>query len=1180
VAVFGLHHIVSDGWSVGVLVRETAALYQGSSLPELPVQVADFAVWQRGWLQGEALAAQVQWWREALAGAPAVADLPLDRPRTGGSGPAGHVTTRLPQEQSAALRELARREGSTLFMVLLAAFQALLHRVTGDDDLVVGTPIANRTHPWLEGLIGFFVNTLALRSRLDEVDPSFRDLLRRTRTAALGAYAHQDLPFEKLVEELRVERSLRHSPVFQVMLVLQNAPMADLELPGLTLAPLPLAPGAAKFDLSLSFVDTESGLRAALEYDASAFDWSTAARLLHRLEAFLTVAATDPDCQLSALPVLGESEWHQVVVERGEPATSDPVLIHRRFEDWAARAPEALAIGLAERTITYGELDRAANRLAHAIRASGARLEMRVAVSVERPEGWALGMLAVFKAGAVYVPLDPRLPLGRLAYLLADSGASVLVTEEALLGRLPQGEIRIVCADRVTRFGPEVAPVVDIPSETLAYVIYTSGSTGTPKGVGVSHGALARQLDGAARRLDLRPGDRLLGTHADGFDASLEDTLTPLVAGAGLFPRGGELWSVSDVVKRIETWRITSVQMPTAYWRQVAAELDEAGRTLGPPLHCLEIGGEAMPVEAARQWMRVAPGARLLNGYGPTETVVTPTSFEVPPGFRETPSGTVPIGRPLAGRSALVVDRWGAIAPHGVAGEVWFGEPLARGYLGRPDATAAAFVPHPHPTIPGERLYRTGDRVRRLPDGNLEYLGRLDRQLKLRGFRIEPGEVEAALTGLPEVREAAVVVVANEPSGSRLVAFLVPRDSERPEPDLLRAALRGRLPDYMVPSAFVWLDALPLTGTGKVDRRELARCAERPEVPRTEAGQVAPRDDLERELAAIWEDLLGVRPVGVHDDFFALGGHSLLAVRLASRIEARFGRELPIAMLFERRTVEALAAWLPPKQAPRSASPLVRIQPGGDRQPLFLVHPGGGGVLCYAELARALGSDQPLFGLQAPGLDGDRPPLGEVGEMADLYLDAIRSAQPAGPWHLGGWSFGGLVAYEMACKLAERDASAGLVAILDTQPSGSESIPDETELLVRGLEEQFVKAVPFTTDELRGLSTRDQVALILDRARQAGQLPPDFDERRATGVVDVFKANLRAASSWRPRPYPGRITVFRATDRSHVDSQSGGWTDLAAVDVVIVPGDHLRMVAQPHVNSLARALREALDAWS
>ncbi|HWM91030.1 MAG TPA: amino acid adenylation domain-containing protein [Thermoanaerobaculia bacterium] len=1149
VALLSMHHIVSDGWSMGVLVRETAALYARRTLPELPVQYADFAVWQRGWLRGEALERQVTWWREALAGAPAALDLPLDRPRSFRTGRAGHLAADLPS--------IPRREGATLFMVLLAAFQALLHRLTGEDDLVVGTPIANRTHAGLEGLIGFFVNTLALRSRL-EGDPSFRELIARARAAALAAYAHQDLPFEKLVEELRVERSLHHAPVFQVMLVLQNAPMPALELPGVTLEPLPLAPGAAKFDLSLSFVEAGDGLRAALEYDADLFDDATAARLLERLGVLLQGAVSDPERSLSELPVMGEAERRQIV-EWGSPEMAAPgVPVHRRFEEHAARSPEAIAVGVDGRSLTYGEVDRSANRLARSLRAAGAGPEIRIAVSTIRPEGWPLALLAVLKAGAVYVPLDPKLPAERLALLLADSEASVLLADEVLLGRLPVSGVRVVCLDRVSRFGPDSPPQVDVHPEALAYVIYTSGSTGAPKGVGVPRGALDRHLAAMARREGLGPGDRLLGAHADSFDAAVEQMLLPLASGAALFPRGGALWSVPEIVERVERWGITVALMPTVYWAQLVAELFASGRTLGGTLRIVVAGGEAMPVEVARRW---PSGVRLFNGYGPTETVVTPTLFEVT-GVRETPSGSVPIGKPVAGRTARVVDHNGQPVPIGVAGELWLGDILARGYLGRPDATAEAFIPHDG----GERLYRTGDRVRRLPDGNLEYLGRLDRQVKVRGYRIEPGEVEAALLREPAVREAAVVA-----AGDRLLAFLVPRapGSGRSAPDL-----RGRLPEYMIPSAFVWLDALPLTATGKVDRKALAGR----EVTLPEAGRVPPRDGLERELAGIWEDLLGVRPVGVRDDFFALGGHSLLAVRLASRIEARFGQALPIATLFERRTVEALADWLRPSLEPRASSPLVRIQPKGSRPPLFLVHPGGGGVLCYADLASALGPDQPLYGLQAPGLDGERPPLDDLGEMADFYLDALRAVQPDGPWHLGGWSFGGLVAYEMACRLSERGEPSGLVAILDIPPRETDDFADETELLVRGLDEQFLQAVPLSADDLRGLDTRAQVALVLEKVKRVGRLPDDFDERRAVGLVEVFKANLRTARAWEPRPYPGRITVFRAADSERLGPDgTGGWGAFAAgVDAVTVPGDHLRMVAPPHADILARALRGAI----
>jgi amino acid adenylation domain-containing protein len=1166
-ALLTTHHIVSDGWSVGVLVREIAALAAGEPLPALRVQYADFAVWQRGWLQGEALEAQVAFWRAALAGAPAVLDLPLDRPRTTGTGRASvHVAT-LPPELAHGLRALGRRSGATLFMVLLAAFQALLHRLTGEDDLVVGTPIANRTHPALEGLIGFFVNSLALRSRLEGDDPRFLELLGRSRAAALAAYAHQDLPFEKLVEELRVERSLQHAPVFQTMLGLQNVPAAELALPGLTLAPVPLAPGAAKFDLSLTFVEAGEEIRAALEVDAALFDPATAERLLERLGVLLREVAGDPERRLSELPVMGDSERHQVL-EWGEPAALPPapVPVHRRFEEIAARTPEALAIGGDEGGLTYGALERAANRVAHALRAAGAGLETRVAVCVERPVEWGIALLAVLKAGAVYVPLDPQLPGERRDLLLADSGAAVLLTGETL---------------RELSSGPETPPDVEIHPEALAYVFYTSGSTGAPKGVGVPHGAFARHLIEVARGHGLGPGSRMLGVYAEGFDPSIEQMLGPLVTGGAFFLRAGAMWSALELAERVERWGITAAAMPSAYWRQVVADCAAGGRTLGSgSLRTVETGGEAMPIDVARCWPAVAPGALLLNSYGPTETVITPTLYEVPGEIAATASGSVPIGRPLAGRSSWVVDRWGEIVPVGVAGELLLGGLLARGYLGRPAATAEAFVPDPDPRVaPGSRLYRTGDRVRRLADGTLEFLGRLDRQVKVRGYRLEPGEVEAALAAEPAVREAAVVV-QDAPGGERLVAWLVPLDpaAAPPDPDLLRASLRRRLPDPMIPSAFGWIDALPLTPNGKVDRRALAgREIGRPAQP----GEMPPRDELERELARIWEDLLDVRPVGVRDDFFDLGGHSLLSVRLAARVEARWGRPLPIATLFEQRTVEALADWLRPALAPAVASPLVRIQPEGGRPPLFMVHPGGGGVLCYAELARALGPDQPLYGLQAPGLDGERPPLDQVGAMAELYLEAVRTVQPAGPWQLGGWSFGGLVAYEMARQLAEQGERAGLVAILDAAPRESTEAPppDEVELLVRGLGEVFLQAVPLDPAELRGLDTRAQVALVLERARRAGQVPGDFDEQRAAGLVEVFKANLRAARTWEPRPYPGRITVVRAADSRHLGPDpAGGWDAFAAVDVITVPGDHHRIVTPPYVEALAQSLRTALDA--
>jgi amino acid adenylation domain-containing protein len=1239
-ALLNLHHIVSDGWSVGVLVREIASLYAGAALPALPVQYADFTVWQRARLQGETLAAQIAYWRAALAGAPPVLALPLDRPRAGGSHRAGVRTAAFPPSLSAALRELGRRRGATLFMVLLAGFQALLHRITGEDDVVVGSPIANRTHPALEGLIGFFVNTLALRSRLGAGDPSFAELLGGpggARATALAAYAHQDLPFEKLVEELRIERSLHHAPLFQVLLVLQNAPTAELSLPGLTLAPMPSPPSAAKLDLSLSWFETGDGLHAALDYDAGLFDAATAARLLEQLSVLFQGIAAHPESRLSDLPLLGEAQRHQIAVEWNDTAVARPAgrTLHGLFLEQAERTPGAVALVSEGERITYRQLADRVEQKAARLRDLGVGPDIRVAVALPRSPELVATLLAILHAGGAYVPLDPDDPPERREWIAADCGAALVVTEADIaasgphprpLSHLPPtpppGEGRQEEADGDPQDALLFSPLPGIGRgelgegpgvrASLAYILYTSGTTGRPKGAMVPHSAAVNHILWAQETYALGPGDAGLLKTPTGFDVSVRELFWPLAVGARLvIARPGGERDPGYLLDLIEREGVTVANFVPSL---LAAVLD---RGTVPPLKRIISGGEALSVELAEQCFQRLPGTLLHNHYGPTETAVTATSWRCRPGERP-----LPIGRPIANLWIDLLDVWGHPVPIGVTGEVQVGGAgVGRGYLGRPELTAERFVPDPRE--PGARRYRTGDLARRRPDGALEFLGRRDHQIKVRGLRIEPEEVEAALAALSDVREAAVVA-----KDGALIAYVV---TAAPDLDVLRTALAARLPAFLVPSAFVPVDALPRTVSGKVDRRALAK---REIGRRTDAG-VPPRDDLERELAQIWEDLLNVRPIGVRDDFFHLGGHSLLAVRLAARIESRFGRPLPLATLFEQRTVEALAGRLRTERveratepvegsthpmdhgiervgrspewgersphsparssepverstgpvgrptrsgAPATESALVRIQPGGSRPPLFLIHPGGGGVLCYADLSRALGPDQPLYGLQAPGLDGERPPLDRIEDMASLYLEAIRAVRPQGPWHLGGWSFGGLVAYEMACQLAEQGKPAGLVAILDAAPRDSAAPQtDEAELLLRGLDETLVQSVPLDPADLRGLDTRRQVALVLDRLRQAGRLPEDFDERRAVALVEVFKANLRAARAWLPRPYPGRLTVLRAAESDRLGpTADGGWSALAATEVIPVPGDHRRMVTPPHVAELAAALRAAI----
>ncbi|HEV2847140.1 MAG TPA: amino acid adenylation domain-containing protein, partial [Thermoanaerobaculia bacterium] len=727
----------------------------GSSLPELPVQYADYALWQRERLRGEALDRQLDWWREKLAGAPAALELPTDRPRPlVRTQRGGTIDAPVAAEVAAALRAAGRRAGATPFMSLLAAFQALLVRYTGGEDSPVGSPIAGRTHSELEGLIGFFVNTLVLRTDLAG-DPTFVETLARARETTLGAYAHQDLPFEKLVEELAPRRDLSHSPLFQVMLVLQNAPQRPIELPGLRIQPLEAETGTAKFDLSLVVREAGEGLAAWLEYDLDLFDPATAERIAGHLRTLLEGAAADPGRRLSELPLLTAAETGQIAAwSRGPETAAEARCVHELIEVWADRTPDAVAAVAGEESLTYGELEARANRVARRLRDLGVGPEVRVALSLPRSPAGVVALLGILKAGGVYVPLDPSYPPERRAWMLEDSGARVLVDSDWM-----RDEGGLESSEPVERLATP---------ENLAYVIYTSGSTGVPKGVGVEHMAAAGHLRTIAEEYGLAVGDRVLQAASWSFDVSVEQLLGPLAAGATVVFWNEDL-DASKLSRRIVELGVTVLDLPPSFLQLWSREAAGTG-TADLPVKLVLAGGEALPPEVARRWSAMPlRRARLVNGYGPTETVVTATVYEASAGAT---ASSVPIGRPLRGRSAHVLDRHGVTVPAGVPGELALGGVLARGYLGRPDATAERFVPDAFAAEPGARLYRTGDKVRWLPSGELEFLGRIDQQVKVRGFRIEPGEIEAALTRHPAVAQAAVMVTGDG-AARRLVAFLV-----------------------------------------------------------------------------------------------------------------------------------------------------------------------------------------------------------------------------------------------------------------------------------------------------------------------------------------------------------------------------------------------------------------------
>jgi amino acid adenylation domain-containing protein len=936
VLMLAMHHIVSDGWSMEVLLRELGALYEAglagaaSPLPELPVQYADFAVWQREWLRGEVLESQLAYWRERLTGHPPALELPTDRPRPAVQTFRGAAEAmRLGAELSERLRTLSRRSGTPLFMTALAGFLALLHRYTDQTDLLVGTPTAGRNRVELEGLIGFFVNTLVLRTETSG-DLAFADLLGRARETALEAYAHGDLPFERLVEELAPQRSLSYSPLFQVIFALQTAAelpaIADLEI-----EELELSIDAAKFDLTLGLNETPEGIAGGVEYNRDLFDAATVRRLARHLRTLLAGVVERPEARLSELPLLSAAERSELLLEwndteRGYPRTP---LVHELFAAQARQRPEAVAVVMGDRRLTYGELEARSNRLAHSLRSLGVGPEVQVGICAERTPERVVGILAVLKAGGAYVSLDPAYPRERLAYLLEDAQVPVLLTEHRFLTRMPEAAATVISLDRdlVRLSGDEARPPeVDLGPESLAYVVYTSGSTGRPKGVAIPHQGLLNLVHWHQETYGVTPVDRGTQVASPAFDASVWELWPLLAAGAGAYiPDEETRLSASRMVRWWAEQGITLAFLPTPLAEAVLEE--EIPGNLDLQIRALVIGGDRL-----HRTPRPEIPFRLVNHYGPSEYSVVTTAAPIPPAPRDADAVTSvpPIGRAISNTRIYVLDPYQQPVPQGVPGELYVsGIGLARGYLRRPDLTAEKFLPDPFGASwgePGVRMYRTGDLVRWLPDGEIDFLGRSDHQVKLRGMRVELGEIEATLNQYPGVRETVVLVREDRPGDKRLTAYVVGGGKVWPSADELRLFLEERLPSYMMPQDWLFLGALPLTPNDKVDRRAL------PAPDRRADTSVAPRTPLEELLAGIFCQVFGLPAVGIFDDFFALGGHSLLATRVVSRVRSLLGIDLEIRTLFEEPTVEGLARRIEGQQyqAPWAAAPPLRPLPRGE----------------------------------------------------------------------------------------------------------------------------------------------------------------------------------------------------------------------------------------------------------
>lgn len=1215
-----LHHIACDGWSIGVLYREFAAFYNESvtgvpaALPELPIAYSDYAQWQRDSLQGAELERLTSYWVNQLRGSPFTVELPTDRARPPLQtfvGRQRHFS--FTREAHRALREFCRTADATPFMVLLASLQAVLHRYSGQQTVLVGSPIAARTRTETEDLIGFFANTLVFRADLDD-DPSFNELVQRVKRTALDGYAHQEAPFEKVIAQLHPERDRSRSPLFQVMFALQNAPTHRLHLEGLTSTIQGIPRGTSKFDITVAVEENDSGLSAAIEYNSDLFDDVTIEMFCAHWCRFLQNAITHAGQRVDSNAMIGDAERRQLLHEWNATAAAYPSesCVHELFEAQVERTPDAVAVVFDDQHLTYAELNGRANQIAHRLRVLGVSPGTLVGVCVERSFAMLAALIGVLKVGAAYVPLDPNYPDERLRFMLQDTRTPVILTQPHLRAALNAAVSGPHIGSSVRLLDVDSGDVQTDPTETIArcggvtpmspaYVMYTSGSTGTPKGIVVPHCAVVRLVRGA-NYMRFSADEVFLGFAPVSFDASTLEIWGTLLNGAKLALCPPERLSPQELGRFIEQQGVTTLWLTSALFQKV---VDTALPSLRGVRQLLA-GGDVLSLPHVRRVLNELPHCRLINGYGPTENTTFTCCYTVP---RDWPQDrAVPIGTPISNTTAYVLDRERQPVPVGVPGELFAGgDGVALGYLNRPELTAERFVEDPFAGRPGARLYRTGDRVRWLPDGTIEFLGRFDDQVKVRGFRVELGEIEAVLGAHPAVRQAAAVARRDGGSDARLIGYFSLRHPGTLNSVELRAYLRARVPEYMVPAELVELTELPINPSGKVDRVKL------PVVYTVAQARdhtyVRPETTVEHELVQVWEGLLPRRPIGMHDDFFEIGGDSLLAARMLWEIEQLRGRKLPLSVLFENATLERLAALLEPTAEDNAAaSDVVVLQKDGSDPPFAFVHGDltGGGWYCR-RMAPLLGSDVPLIVL--PTLDvatvGEAP---TIEAMAAAQLANLRTVQPTGPYRLGGFCAAGLVAFEMARQLAARGEEVERLVIIDSMAWSPQLRYAEPFLrvLTRGRSAQarlehraaLLRSLGYYGGRLRDVrrmknAERVRWAVrvlagwvpVRRRADALASIEPTVPraspgEPEALRGAQVRRIHARAAAAFIPRRYDGAVDVIWPLPGPSLQAATPtrGWERIArVVRVQTINAQHMDLITRD-LPALAGAIRECLDA--
>ncbi|MES2475359.1 MAG: amino acid adenylation domain-containing protein [Verrucomicrobiota bacterium] len=1174
-----IHHSVADGWSIGIMTDELAELYNAAlenrphRLEPLAIQYVDFTIWQREFLASPALTPHLDYWKEKLRGYTEL-ELPADRPRPAVKSWDGDIVSLvLRPSTSEKVARVSRQKGATMYHVFLAAFKALAQRYTGLDDIAVGSPVAGRSRAELEPIIGTFINSVILRTDLAG-DPTFGDLVGRVRETVTDALAHQELPFEQLVQALQPRRDAGRNPLFQINVTHQRDFVKPVNFGGARLAAIPSRSPGAIFDLHFFMVERADGWRISCDFARDLFDRATAERLLRHFETFIDAAAGQPELPLSQLPLLtpGESDQFAAWSAHPRPYPSDRSL-GELFLEQAARTPDRVALTHGDRPISYQLLAAAALGLRGRLDRAGVKPGDRVALCAPSIPEMIAAQIGILLAGAACVPLDPGYPADRLRFMLEDCGATAILTTAALAEKLPDATRTLLLTPLAESLVMPVLAKISFPAESVSHVFYTSGSTGTPKGVQVTHRGISRLTLGGDF-MDFTADDSFLQAAPVSFDAATLEIWMPLLNGGRIVLTGEGGPSLPAIARAIREQGVTCLWLTAGLFQTMVDEhlADLRG------LRFLLAGGDVLSPTHVSKAFDALPDTVLINGYGPTENTTFTCCHRIQREDLDRPS--IPIGRPIGNTTVHVLDAQLRPVPVGISGDLHTGgDGLALGYLGNDALTAEKF--HAHPEF--GRLYRTGDRARWLADGTLEFLGRTDGQAKVRGFRIETGEIESHLSSHPDVRQAKVAVRGDSAESRRILAWIVAVPGTAPTPAALADHLAAFLPRYMRPDGIGIVESLPLSANGKVDVSALQDPSHAADSPSEICN--APEGLTEIRLAAIWSELLGLAEIGRDDNFFALGGHSLMAMRLFSRINREFNQTLPLATLISHPTLRQLAPLVAPEPEPElpSKGHFVTLAKGGAATPLFCIHGGDGGVLFYRDLAARMPTDLPLHAIESLelGSSGEILPA-SIEETATAYLRILLARQSHGPFRLAGYSYGGVVAHEMARQLVAKGHRVEFLGLFDTHNVAADG--RKFTLIERlGVFWKQNSNVPFLSRLNRvrnrffeGIATRRRIQEEVTQARSSGPAEPYSDLRR----VQVREENWRAMLAYVPGPLKARVTLFKSTTESDkvLRRADYGWGDLAedGLDLVNVPGEHLTLFAPEHVDHLATALTAAL----